>query len=402
MLEQTGWMLPVAAVAGAVITLLLVRSFSMIAPRVGLIDIPDKRKQHEGHVPLVGGIAFVLAYFLVAIVMLPSLEMFFRFAACTAILLAIGVLDDIGELRASARLIAQFGVAALLIMLGETPVSTFGDLLGYGAISLAPITGFLFTVFCVMSLINGLNMLDGLDGLAGGVGAIMLGAFLLIAMLSGIKSMVAHVSVLLACLAGFLVFHNFRSPLRRKLVFLGDAGSMVLGLALAWTAIALAERPGATMYPVTAVWVLGLVVLDTTATVLRRLMQKRSPLSAGRDHLHHLLLELGCTPQISVAILMTSTAVMAAVGVLSWQFGVPEAWLAGIFAVLGAVYFVTLDIGWRHVSQKKISLIDFLQELEPGIAREIEDEMKVAEPMRKAGEYEITNKQNERSWAETK
>jgi len=352
MMDYLQWILQLPVPAGLTATLLLVRLISPLAIRIGLVDVPDQRKRHDGAVPLAGGIALTLAYFLLAFVVLPQGAMFAGFAICIGILVVVGLLDDFGGLRPGVRLVAQFGVAGLLIFASDVRIESLGNLLGNGEILLPPVAGTLVTAFCVVSVINGLNMIDGLDGLAGGTASIMLAVFVFVAFLSKASAVAAHFSVLLACLLGFLVFHNFRSPLRRRLVFLGDAGSMVLGFSLAWIAIVLAGQPGDGMYPVSAVWILGLIVLDTVATVFRRLLTRRNPLSAGRDHLHHLLLELGCTPQQSVVILLSIAAAMAAIGVAGWQYGLPEVQLAGAFVLVAIVYFVVVNAGWHAVFRR--------------------------------------------------
>lgn len=351
----------VAGCVGALITALLIRLMSVIAPRIGLVDLPSPRKIHEGAVPLVGGLALCSAYLMVALVMLPGNAIFLPVAAGICLLMAGGLLDDLLELRPRVRLGLQALAAFIMIAGAGIQLHSLGDLLGMGNIELSPVAGFLFTMFCAVSVINGLNMLDGLDGLAGGVGAIMLLGFVAAAAVMGLASNVAHLSVFLSCLLVFLLLHNARSPLRRRLVFMGDAGSMVLGFLIAFTAIHLAEQPGGdSMYPITAVWITGLVVLDTIATVVRRALQKRNPLSPGRDHLHHLLLELGLSSSRVVAILYLATATMTAVGLAAWFLEVPELVLTAAFVVISALYYAGVSYGWRMVAQGRRVVVEFV------------------------------------------
>ena len=357
MTGASGAELLLAGAAGLLITLFLIHAASFVAPRVGLVDLPDQRKRHSGAVPLVGGIAVSLAYIAVAVTLLPTPERFSGLAIGIGMLMMVGLLDDLMELRPRVRLLTQTAAALLLVFVGGLQVTELGDLAGNGNIVLAPQVAFLFTVFCVVSLINGVNMLDGVDGLAGGLTATSLAGFLVVAALMGSAITAAHIGLMIACIAGFLLFHNLRTPLRRKLVFLGDAGSMVLGFTLAWTAIALANQPGEPAYPMSAVWILGLVVLDTIATVIRRLLAGRSPLSAGRDHLHHLLLDAGMSPQRVVLVMVSGAAVMAAIGVGGWYLRLPEAWLTGGFVGLSLIYYTALTLGWRRVERRLAEVI---------------------------------------------
>lgn len=346
-----------AAGAGLLVTLFFIQAAALLAPRVGLVDLPDERKRHVGAVPLVGGLAVGMAYLLVARTLLPWPDMLTGLGAAIFMLMIVGMFDDLYGLSPRVRLLAEIAAALLMIVVGDLQLTSLGNLTGAGDIALNATAGFLFTVFCVVSLVNGVNMLDGVDGLAGSVCATAFTGFLVAAALMGSWLAAAHLGVLIACLASFLLFHNMRTPWRRRLVFLGDAGSMVLGFALAWTAIALADRPQTSMYPITAVWILGLVVLDTIATVIRRLLSRRNPLSAGRDHLHHLLLEAGMPVAGVVGVMVGLSAAMAATGIISWRLGVPEWMLTAGFIALSAVYYSALSIGWRRVSLRGADVI---------------------------------------------
>lgn len=341
-----------AGAAGMLFTLILIRTMCRVAPRIGLIDRPDHRKRHAGEVPLVGGIAVGIAYLAIAFLVLPKTDVFTGFALGAALLLLVGALDDVYDLSPRVRLLAQAVAALLPVAAGGLQLTSLGNLAGSGEVLLADWVGLGFTVFCVMSLINGVNMLDGLDGLAGSVCSVALASLLLAAALAGAEGAVAHLTLLVACLAGFLLFHNLQSPWRRRLVFLGDAGSMLLGYSVAWAAIAMAENASAAIYPITAVWILGVVVLDTIATVLRRLRQRRSPLAPGRDHLHHLLLDAGLAPHKVVLVMAAGAVAMAGVGIGGWLLGVPEAWLTWSFVAVSLCYYAAVNAGWRRVARR--------------------------------------------------
>lgn len=334
---------PIAATS----TVVFIRILARLAPNLGLLDVPDHRKQHEGTVPLVGGLAIGLAYLMASTLVLPQPIARPVLDVGILLLLCVGAIDDRIALRPRWRLLAQGTVALGLITVGGLQITTFGDLFGFGEVTLSTTVGALFTLFFIVSLINGFNMLDGLDGLAGGVGAIMLVGLCIAAASVGAIIPLAHMIVFLAGLLGFLVLHNIRSPLRRKLIFLGDAGSMLLGFMLAWSAIRFAENPEPSIYPVSIVWVFGLVVLDTVATVVRRVFQGRNPLAPGRDHLHHLLLGLGYSPQKVVWMMYGGTAATAAVGLAGWGLEVPEAWLTFSFIALSGVYYFAVAHAWR-------------------------------------------------------
>lgn len=357
-LQSPGTGIVAAGAAGIAATMILIRLMSALAPRIGLVDVPDERKHHQGHVPLVGGVAICSAYLAVALFLLPTPETFLPYAAGICLLALGGLLDDLFDLTPRVRLLLQTLAAVIAITGADVQLQSLGNLAALGDIQLSVAGSFLLTLFCIISLINGFNMLDGMDGLAGGIGAIMLGGFIVAGVVMGLVTAVAHMAVFLCCLLGFLLAYNARTPLRRRLVFMGDAGSTAVGFLLACMAIQLAEAPDTGgMYPITAVWILGLVVLDTVATVVRRALQKRSPLSPGRDHLHHLLQELGMSAS-RVAILMWAfAAAMGGVGLLGWLHAVPEYVLAAAFVVVAALYYAAVTHGWRRVERKRAAVI---------------------------------------------
>lgn len=340
----------VAAVLGSGLTLVLTALLVRFAPALGLLDIPNERKRHKGAVPVVGGLAIGLSYLAVQPLLPPpcALPRMIVLAICT--LLLVGVVDDRCGLTARVRLCAQ-AVAAVFMIADGTFVSTLGDLLGRGHLNLSPGVGFAFTLFCVMGVINGFNMLDGLDGLASGVGVVILGTFTAVGVASGGIAFPGRLGVFLGCLLGFLLLHNMPATWRRRLVFLGDGGSMMLGFIMAWSGISLVDRANDAIYPISVVWIMGTVVLDTVTTVLRRVVSGKNPVAGGRDHLHHLLLELGVRPTQVLILIVGATVVMAAIGIAGEELGVSESRLAALFAGTEICYYAIVTLAWRKVAQ---------------------------------------------------
>src|SRR5699024_6107037 len=140
-----------------------------------------------------------------------------------------------------------------------------------------------FTVLCTVLLINAVNMADGSDGLAGGLSAVALTMLLAAGVLGGAsRSFLGVTGVLLAAVVAFLCF-NLRLPGRRyATVFMGDSGSMMLGFALAWLSVYLAQVEQVDIYPISIAWILVLPVLDVVTLYVRRIMKGRSPFTADR------------------------------------------------------------------------------------------------------------------------
>jgi UDP-GlcNAc:undecaprenyl-phosphate GlcNAc-1-phosphate transferase len=180
------------------------------------------------------------------------------------------------------------------------------------------------TVFAVVGLINSVNMIDGMDGLAGSVALVALGWYGAAAMLSGLESQAIMAWLLCGAVAGFLAL-NLRLPWQpRARVFLGDAGSTLLGFTLAWFAIDLTQGPFRTMPPIAALWVVLLPLADTVSLMARRRARGQSAFHADREHIHHFLLAKGFSVSQSLAILVGVSTLFGAIGVLGWRLGVPE------------------------------------------------------------------------------
>ena len=267
-----------------------------LASHLNLLDHPNgERKDHAHPTPVTGGIA-ILAGCLVAFLGLQaSTTSMQAFGAAAALLVVVGIYDDLHDLRWYWRILAQAIAALVMIYWGGVRVEQIGPTLGLGPMSL----GWLavpFTVFATIGLINAMNMIDGADGLAGSLGLAALLMLAAASLYAGNAALASWLSVLCGALAAFLAW-NVRLPWRpRAKVFLGNAGSALLGLVIAWSAFRLTQNPGHPVNPVLALWLLPIPVMDCLVLIVRRLQEGRSPFSAGRDHIHHLMQDAGFGP----------------------------------------------------------------------------------------------------------
>ena len=145
-----------------------------MAMRMGLVDEPSRRKSHEGSVPLIGGVAMFCGFALAALTLDMGLMAYRSFFAAAAILVVVGILDDMHELSSRARFGAQILAAALMAYWGGVVLGDLGGLAGGGEPFLLSGWEIVFTVFCTVGVINALNMSDGVDGLAGGLSLVAL------------------------------------------------------------------------------------------------------------------------------------------------------------------------------------------------------------------------------------
>ncbi|WP_376695241.1 MraY family glycosyltransferase [Wenzhouxiangella sp. EGI_FJ10305] len=317
------------------------------AHKINLVDRAGGRKRHETVVPLIGGLAMFAAICIALMLVDAPLRPFASLVAGMGILLMIGVVDDLIDMTAGAKLFAQVVVAVLMVSWGEVQVHSLGNLFGVVPVELGE-WDIPFTVLATLLLINGINMADGTDGLAGGMTAVALAMLLAVAVLGGAhRSYLAVNGVFLAAVVGFLCF-NIRVPGRRfATVFMGDSGSMMLGFGLAWLAVYLSQVEGLGVYPISIAWILVLPILDVVILYFRRLMKGRSPFSADREHLHHLLLRSGFSVTLTVWLILATAVLFGLIGVLGWQWRWPEyALFLGLAFVFVLHYGISVS-AWR-------------------------------------------------------
>ena len=328
----------------------LVRSLALRSKAVASVR---ERDIHTQVTPRWGGVAMWLAMG-ATLVMVGSLnlvgkaysqELLGIFLASTFVLL-IGALDDRYELDAITKLSGQGLAAAILLIFGIQilwlPIE--------GIIVLPTNIGQLLTVVVVVVIINAVNFIDGLDGLATGIVGISAAAFFgfsyLLAVENGFSRAGAPslvTAIVIGCCLGFLP-HNTH-PAK---IFMGDSGSMFLGLLLAASAITLmgqidanavfAENIGPAALPLLLPFaVLAIPLLDLALAVLRRVKSGRSPFAPDQEHLHHKLMAWGNSQQRSAVILYLVTAMLALPAMLSAFIPLWAALLVGALLLLSAV-----------------------------------------------------------------
>jgi UDP-GlcNAc:undecaprenyl-phosphate GlcNAc-1-phosphate transferase len=319
------------------ITVALLWILRPLAIRIGLVDHPGERKRHVGSIALVGGVAMFCGLMFSIVMADVALGGFRAFFTAASLLVIVGILDDFHELPSWARFAAQIVAALLMTLWGGAVVTDLGALTGGPSIELG-IWSVPFTVFATIGVINAINMIDGADGLAGGVALLAL-VLLAWAAASGGRDVDAAVLLLLSCaVVAFLLF-NARFPGRRHaLVFMGDAGSMLLGFSLAWFAVTLSQGGERAMTPVCALWILALPLIDTVAIIIRRIASRRLLFVAARDHFHHLLLDAGYSVNRTVAVMLGVAAVAGAAGVIGLHAGLPESLMFAGFLSVGLLH----------------------------------------------------------------
>ena len=292
--------------------LILARGIASLGYRLQLVDHPDARKQHSGAVPLTGGIAIFITILAGTFVLDITPYTHSMLAIACAVFL-VGVFDDFRHIRASTRLLVQYGSGILLATFGGIAIHNVGDLLAVGDIHLLMLTVPL-TALAVAGLCNAYNMIDGIDGLAAATISLPLLVLYVLALWAG-HPMADTLLLMLLPLAVFLLFNlGPNNPLMPKM-FLGDGGSVTLGFMVSASLVYFSQGDNALIKPVTALWLVALPLMDMLATMLRRLQRDRQLMRADRSHLHHTLLDLGMGPRWTLLLLLGWSVLCAGAGV---------------------------------------------------------------------------------------
>lgn len=324
-----------------------IKLFKPIAVEVGLVDKPTARKNHSGDIPLVGGIAIFMAVLMASVICLPDTKELRMYLIASAMMVFIGALDDKYDLRVRVRIVGQIIIASLMIYGVGGYISNLGNLFGLGNINLGTL-GILFTYFAIVVAINAYNMIDGIDGL---VGSLSLNTFVSIAILfimSGNTGYVSYPLILATATLPYLAFNLGLFKKQTKKIFMGDAGSMFIGLSVIWLLIMGSQGEQASFRPVTALWVCAIPLMDMPAIVIRRYKNGKSPFKPDRDHLHHILQRTGLSVRQTLVVISTLSIVMSSVGLLGEYNNISEVIMLTSF--LGS--FILYNYMIRIISRK--------------------------------------------------
>lgn len=326
---------------------LAVAVLGRLAVPLGLIDHPNERKHHDGSVPLVGGLA-IFSGVLAGAFFYGNFPAFnWILLGSAAVLVLLGSMDDRFDLSVRVRLLVQTAVILAVIFSTGVYIHTLGHLFGHEAeLGWA---GIPLTVVAVIGLLNAFNMMDGIDGLAGGLALVSIGAILLFA--RGTPLLGALVLMILLA-SSALPYLAVNLGLVGRKIFMGDAGSMVIGYLLAWTLIRLSQEPGTHLSPVDVLWCVGLPVLDTLAVMYRRVRQRKSPFKPDRGHIHHILMKVGLGPRSTLIALVALAASIAFLGtvVRSLDLGAGSNLIA--FCVFMVIYITFVERAWARQSAR--------------------------------------------------
>jgi len=338
------WQANLIALVSAFLAIKVLRP---IAIYFNLVDIPAGRKQHVGHIPLIGGLSIYVGVLVAILTVYPIHDKLFYLLISSSLILVAGLVDDLKQLGVWVRILIQAIACVIMIKGAGIYVESLGDLFGMGVIHLGQ-WGIPFTVISVIGLVNAINMSDGIDGLTGSLALVATLGVFVFESISGNYRLFDFLLVMSVALVPYLLT-NLSVVIKRK-IFLGDAGSMFIGFILAWVLIELSQGSTAgsinAIEPINVLWCVALPVIDTFVVIIKRLRAGRSPFHPDRSHFHHMLQDLGLGARQTLLVMIFIALVLVTLGGLAQLFW-PQA-SAGLFilVVVAYIYWVRRR-GWN-------------------------------------------------------
>ncbi|EOG3215526.1 UDP-N-acetylglucosamine--undecaprenyl-phosphate N-acetylglucosaminephosphotransferase [Salmonella enterica] len=317
-----------------------------VAIKIGLVDKPNFRKRHQGVIPLVGGIsvfAGICFMFGLSDYYIPHLSLYL---ICAGVLVFVGAMDDRFDISVKIRAVVQAVIAVVMMVIAKLHLGSLGYIFGPWELVLGPF-GYFLTLFAVGAAINAFNMVDGIDGLLGGLSSVSFAAMGLILWFDGQTSLAMWCFAMIAAILPYIML-NLGILGRRYKVFMGDAGSTLIGFTVIWLLLETTQGKTHSISPVTALWIIAIPLMDMVAIMYRRLRKGMSPFSPDRQHIHHLVMRAGFTSRQAFVLITLAAAILAGVGVTAeYSHFVPEWVMLVLFLLAFFLYGYCIKRAWK-------------------------------------------------------
>jgi len=320
------------------ITYVAIPKVIFFAEKLRLLDEAGTRASHKGSVPIFGGIA-IFSGIIFSLLFWANIENIQYLLVSILIVFFVGVIDDLLVLSPFKKIVGQVIATLIIIFFGDLQISNMHGVLG--VYDLPVWIGALFTVFVVIVITNGFNLIDGVDGLAAGIGVISSFSFGVIALLLDQSDMAIIAFTLMGALLGFLRYNFFPAK-----IFMGDTGSLVVGIILSILAINSIRYGLVTENiklpnkgPLLAIVILAIPLFDSLRVFVARIIKGRHPFSPGKEHIHHNLLSLGFGHKKTTLILCFFAVLMIGISYFLLDVNINIS-----IAILALISFVLLYI----------------------------------------------------------
>ena len=309
-------------IQGFVITLMSVPVITTLARKYQLVYVPNQRSSHSIPVPALGGVA-IYAGFMISFLLLRYVGYMESLKVSVVIFLIfiIGLIDDLLDLRASWKMLVFVILATTIAFSQGLAITNL-----HGFLSITHINGFFsyaVTIFAILAIINAVNLIDGVDGLAGGLGIFVLSILSWVFYQANHPDFLILTLPMILALLAFLIFNVWGKNYK---IFMGDSGSLMLGMVISISLIRFMQlkhhevNEVITISPVTAFSLVIVPMFDMIHVFIKRLLKGRSPFHPGKEHIHHTYIKLGFSHRKVTLILIAYSIGFFTISLISSKF----------------------------------------------------------------------------------
>ena len=399
----TGFIFGLAAfLCAALVAYTVTPPVRLLAFRIGAIDIPtDERRMHKKPMPRIGGLAIFVGFTVGTLVFCEPTSELYAIWVGGAILVCLGILDDIFRLSAWLKLLVQLFVAGIAVCFGIIidHITLFGAYISFGYFAI-PIT-----VLWIVGLSNAINLIDGLDGLACGVSVITSLSIFLVTLIAGDTTSALITAILIGSCSGFFPYNM--NPAR---IFMGDTGALFLGYTLSIISVQGLFKLHTVLAFLVPLSIFALPIVDTLIAIIRRLAHGQSPFHPDRGHFHHKLVDMGFTHKEAVRMLYAISSLAGLVAVIytdsMFQESSTRIWKTVAIMLVVGIIIILNYICMKKPSTRLLSgLVEHISEIkleeeqtqrkEKELKEEKEEEEKKKSSDGKEHHLHITNGEND-------
>jgi len=346
-----------------VITWVGIKFFIKIAPRLSLMDVPNKRSSHATSTPRGAGIVFGITFLsVISIFQFEYIALHYLTFFAALLVFGIGIYDDLFDAKPRLKILVLI-IASSMVYFDGYAITNLGEYFGW-TLSLG-IFSYIFTVFAITGFTNALNLIDGLDGLAASVAVMILSVLAFIGLTFNDMLLFSISMTLVSALIAFLTFNW--NPAK---VFMGDSGSLFLGFIIAVLSVHALQY----IHVTAILFLAGLPILDTLVVFSRRIQRGVSPFNPDKNHLHHILYQMKYDVRYTVYILLL---IQMAFSVITLDvYSGPDSYNILLFTIFYILFFGIFDPRFkRRKSSKKIVSKKVRKKLQEKY-KELEEELK--------------------------
>ena len=321
-----------------------------ISDKIGLVDRQNSNNIHAHNIPVIGGIVMYISIVASAAIFLHLPEQFLSVCLITGLVILLGIVDDKYSIPPLFKLLFQLLTALAIASIADISVlylGSWGDT--YIKLNLLSVP---FTVLGIVAFCNAYNMLDGIDGLTASIALIAIFGLIILTYGKISSNELLLFALFAFALIIFLTF-NLKAVTNKNKIFMGDAGSMFLGVSIAIASVYYSQQSELNFRPVTALWLSALPIFDMVRLMINRKINGEKIMQRDLSHIHHILIRLGFSKRQCLWFLIVLASLLATIGI-AMNYLLPQNLdfvSLIVYLIFLLVYVYSLQYRLKNISQ---------------------------------------------------